>query len=740
MTAPRPYEADVLACADKVVQRFAAKFQDQSFEARLQLLEAAASRVGGFWLEAFHAQFEIDPIAPHCELVKQAKGVIEAIEAVGLRPALALSALAREPLNASSRRSTGAYHTDYRLATRLAQLVGRKQRKVAVIDPACGAGMLLAALTLQVCGSDRRKISRWLGDSVHAADRSPAALRGALLVLASFTSDLGAIAAMRRRWITADSLMVPDSDWRSLCPDGFDVVIGNPPWEKVKLTRHEYLKSRGHERHYGAEIGAIDPEEFVREKNGVADYARRLVQRYPSLANGEPDLYVAFTHLFERLCKPGGTMAAIIPAGFIRSQGTETVRRHLFDISERISVSVMENRARFFSIDSRFKFLVIACTKGMGNEVKRKAINLLHEKGIAEGVEQTGYARIGRASLAAVRPDSSLPEVRSNQEWRIYRKMVASGVSWHDRGFGWRPEFCREVDMTRERPKFMVRKEADGLPVVEGRMVHQHRFGAKGHVTGSGRRGIWENFPLGNACVRPQFWMKPVDVPRVALERMSRLRGGFCDITGQTNERSMMAALIPPGVVCGNKVPTVLFPDDPSTERLLVWCAILNSLPFDWMLRRIVTTTVNYFLLESVPMPRLAREGLPWRRLADAAKELRGLDSTAHSDDLLLRAAVLRAEIDAEISVAYGLAHDDLVVIARDFPLLDRQQPALPNEGRSTVTIDLMLAAAANRMRVSAAFWRARIERAHNLGARGYAPSQFCRGAEIEEETAANDE
>ena len=76
-----------------------------------------------------------------------------------------------------------------------------------------------------------------------------------------------------------------------------------------------------------------------------------------------------------------------------------------------------------------------------------------------------------------------------------------------------------------------------------------------------------------------------------------------------------MASLIPAGVVCGNKVPNDPFPWDPSEERLLVWVSIANSFAFDWMLRRVLTTTVNYFLLQSVPMqnsPKMVCHGRGW--------------------------------------------------------------------------------------------------------------------------------
>jgi hypothetical protein len=196
----------------------------------------------------------------------------------------------------------------------------------------------------------------------------------------------------------------------------------------------------------------------------------------------------------------------------------------------------------------------------------------------------------------------------------------------------------------------------------------------------------------------------------------------------------MMAAIIPPGVVCGNKVPTVRFPDDPSEERLLAWCAVMNSFVFDWMLRRIMTTTVNYFLLTSLPMPRITKDGLPWRRIAAAAEALLGLDRSGNSKSVLARASALRAEIDVVVASAYGLDFQDLERMLEDFPLLDRGQPALPGERKSTITRDTFLAAAAKRFRVKPDPWRNRLHDAQRLGAVAYVPSEFalpeCPGEE----------
>ena len=739
MSAPRPLEAEYLSPAEAALTlAVGGGHGPASFELRLQVLEAASARFGGFDLAAFHEAFEVKSKRPAAELLELAAPVASAIERSPIHPALALSALAREVLHEQDRKSTGAYHTDFRLATRLAQLAAPKlTHKSRVIDPASGAGILLAALTHAVCGMDRAKTVHWLAHGVFAADLSANSLRAALLALASFTDDVSALKAMRKRWYCGDSLMADRKVWTAMAPEGFDAVIGNPPWEKVKLSRHEFLKSSGAKRHYGAQIHGLDEERFAQQRDEVANYSRRLLARYPDLGNGEPDLYIAFTDLFFELCRGQGVVAALIPGGLIRSQGTQAMRQKIFDASHSVSLSIIDNRARFFAIDTRFKFLAVALTKSGSEKSKREPIRLLHERGTPTGLETTGTATIGRAALASVRDDLSLPEVRSVAEWKLFSKMADAGVSWDEPGCGWTPKFCREVDMTKERPKFLNRAAPGALPLVEGRMVQAHRFGVKGHVSGSGRSALWEAFPIGSSRLSPQFWIRPSDMPRASQHRADVLRVGFCDIAGQTNERSLMASLIPAGVVCGNKVPTILFPDDPSEERLLVWVSIANSFAFDWMLRRVLTTTVNYFLLQSVPMPKLAKEGLPWKKLVSAARELRKLDSAGTTRETYERMAQLRGEIDAEVAVAYGLDLKDMELVLQDFPILDRGQLGLPGEAKSTITRDSVLAAMAKRTGSRSTVWSRRAVEARVLGAVAYVPSELALvGEEIEGEGA----
>jgi hypothetical protein len=196
-----------------------------------------------------------------------------------------------------------------------------------------------------------------------------------------------------------------------------------------------------------------------------------------------------------------------------------------------------------------------------------------------------------------------------------------------------------------------------------------------------------------------------------------------------------MASMIPAHVVCGNKVPTVIFPTDGSEDRLFAWIAIVNSIPFDWALRRVLTTTVNYFVLQSIPMPRLMRDGLPWNWIVAAARDLHSLDHGGKGEVNPERIEQLRADIDTEVALAYGLSFEDLKLVFADFPLLDRGQPPLPGEARSTITRDLVLTTATRRMAVEERRWATRLVEARARGARAYVPSELAlSGQNVDEE------
>ena len=142
-------------------------------------------------------------------------------------------------------------------------------------------------------------------------------------------------------------------------------------------------------------------------------------------------------------------------------------------------------------------------------------------------------------------------------------------------------------------------------------MVGQYDCFQKSWVSGSGRTARWElNGDRPLASCRPQF----VIAPRTGSEA----RVAICDVTSATNTRTIHATLVPDAWWCGNTAPVLVFRD---RTTALAGLAILNSMIFDWIARRLVSGLhLNKFYLDAMWWPRLDEADL--RRVAAAAVAL----------------------------------------------------------------------------------------------------------------------
>jgi hypothetical protein len=687
-----------------------------TIDARLTMLEAAASVAGGWDLPRFWAATGLMPRIDR-ELAGDplpwAEKLLSVVSETPIPVPLALSALARERVESNERRTKGAYYTDWRLAEMLAtEGVSAVRGDGPWIDPACGTGILLAAAAMSAPEAERNHV---IENKLCGADLSQRALRGALLSVASLTSRLSAIERFATRLVVQDSLRSA-ATWTTLAPDGAALIIGNPPWERMRVSRHELATSQGHLRKYGQRYEFdIDTG---RSRMELLAYLEAVAGGAQLQGRGEHDMYKLFLELGMGLVANHGVLAFLLPAGLIRSQGTEDLRRALDGASELFQVSVLENRARHFAIDTRFKFLALVARIGADRRTPLKL-----RVADRAGVLPRTAVRIGRRELRELRPDLTIPEVKTKSEWTLFRRLSEGGEQLGRPGGRWQPEYRREVDMTLDRAHFTRAQSADTLPIIEGRHVSQYRWRAKRYVNGEGRAALWQPRPLELADSLVAQWFVPEHALNAeAQARSLQSRIGFCDITGQTNERSLLVARIPAGVVCGNKVPTVTFPDgSPGREDLFV--ALVNSLVADWMMRRLLTTTVNFFLFNSLPLPGVDPDSSVGLELIDLARRVADLEGRPSVD--LWAAGQWRARIDALVAASWGATVEDMELVLADFPLLDRGQPPLPGESRSTVTGDCIVAELSRIYRLPhSSEHRSREARA--LGAVPYVPAEFA--------------
>lgn len=720
MSYPRPIEEELLSGAEDLLQTTVARVSKPAREQyRFEILGLVSSKLGGYKPDALGDW--LDRARNDRAALEAANKIIAILERLPIPRPLALAALARPHLDEQHKREAGAFYTDFRLAMHLA----RGLRGPFILDPACGSGMLLAAGVLASSDGSRKRRDHMLAETICGADLSEQALRSTAIVLASMTTSSSVISGLLSRLRKMDSLQKGSAGWKDIREGRFDSVIANPPWERVRLTHHEYLARDGRHQHYGEQYAGADAAGLRDSRADLKRYSDSLKDSFELQGRGDVDLYKVFFELALSLIRPGGRLSILVPAGLIRSQGTQALREHLFRVSASLSVDLFDNKPRFFRIDSRFKFLAVKCS--LGPEPGRKIL-LSHRKASVTEIVGGNEVRLPTIQLRRSRPDYSIPEVRSQREWRLFSDITRACPRLGLPEAGWHPKIVREVDMTLDKRLFQ-RTAFDGVvPLIEGRMVHQYAVGIKQYVSGAGRRADWRAVDAirTRPPLRPQFFF-PVDGLSSSLrQRISGMRAGFCDISGQTNERTMLSALIPANVVCGNKVPTVSFY---SKELLFAWLAVCNSIPFDWLLRRVVTTTVNFFHLMDMPFPQVRPQSAPLIRLAEIGRSL-SLDKRLDGWER----AELRAEADVRVLRLYNQRPHAMKLILEDFPLLDRGESPIAGESSSTVTRDFLLLRALESDRNSdmpaIGQLRRRVKAARLAGAVPYFPS-FLRANPI---------
>ena len=438
--------------------------------------------------------------------------------------------------------------------------------------------------------------------------------------------------------------------WQDVRPQGgFDAVIGNPPWDRIKLQEVEWFATRSTElalaptaaeRRAGIrrlrQRGDPLADQFDAAKD-QADSLGQLIRAsgdYPLLGGGDINLYSLFVERAMDLIKPSGFVGLLTPSGIYADK---TAARFFKSVSTRGRVSGLfdfENRRlgtdlpHFFpDVDSRFKF----CALIFGGEERRfdetKCAFFLHD--IKTINDPDRCFPLAPSDFARVNPNTgTAPVFRTRRDAEITRGIYERHTVLVDRSGGrvrrtWPVRYVRMFDMTNDSRLFRTaaQLDADGfypvegnrwkrgedlyLPLYEGKMVQAFDHRAASVVIKSEnlnrpaqpRQASLEEHANPDWLPAPQFW-----VPQSECGSTSGLSWvlGFKEITAPTNVRTFIAALFP-AVGFGNKVP-ILMPDIGERSEWLLG-ANLNATVFDFAARQKVQgQTLNLFIVEQLPV------------------------------------------------------------------------------------------------------------------------------------------
>jgi len=510
----------------------------------------------------------------------------------------------------------------------------------------------------------------------------------------------------------------------SLPTSGFDVVLGNPPWERIKLQEQEHFADvvairdaankaarvkmiaawRGGDDRQRTRIAEFDAAKYRAE---AESRFIRASERFPLTAVGDVNTYALFAEHSRDLLAPTGRAGIIVPTGIATDDSAKAFFGDVVTRQQLVSFYDFENREAIFpGVHRSYKFSLL--TVGATTQPTRF---LFFATNVGQlGDDQRAFS-LTPEEIALLNPNTrTAPVFRTRQDAELTKKIYRRApVLLNERAETnpWGVTFLRMFDMSNDSGLF---KDAPGeglLPLYEAKMVWHFNHKWATYYISETREVASDELKDPYYSINPRYWISEAEANNRISTKGFKNKGwliGYRDITNNTNERTAVFGCIPFAAV-GNKFPIIL---SDTTSPLLISCflATTSAISFDYAVRqKIGGTTLNYFLVYQLPVlppdrftpadiayivPRVVElvytawdikafaediwaegdEALRAELLRRNAECNVDTDATlfAPRDGFALppyrwdegRRALARAELDARIAKLYGLTRDEL--------------------------------------------------------------------------------
>jgi Eco57I restriction-modification methylase len=410
---------------------------------------------------------------------------------------------------------------------------------------------------------------------------------------------------------------------------GFDAVIGNPPWE---MLRHDSPDAGGAPASAGARPDGRQVVRFIRESD-----------LYASCGRGHLNLYQPFVERALALARPGGRVGLVLPWGLAADDGAAALRSRLLDRSALDTIVGFDNAGGLFPIHRGLRFLVVVASPGGRTTEVRARFGVRTAKELADLPEHdedgTSYpVRLTPDLLRAVGGVARrIPDVRDPRDlaWLDSLARAHPPLGHTD---GWGAHFGRELNATEDRRHFGT----TGLPVIEGKHIAPFAVDPGRATWRINRREASRLLPDGR-----------FDRPRLA----------YRDVSGVGNRLSLIAAVVPAGVVTTHTLFCLRTPVEANARHFL--CGLFNSFVLNALVRLLMGGHVTTSLVEGLPVPLWT--GSPeQRRIARLARRLTEHPGARHTN----------AALQAAVARLYALDAPTFERVLSAFPLVgvgDRQ-------------------------------------------------------------------
>jgi len=427
---------------------------------------------------------------------------------------------------------------------------------------------------------------------------------------------------------------------------GFDVILGNPPWQEATLEEHAFWA-----RHFPGLrcLGQREQEKLKEEfresrPDLVTQYQAELSQMerlrkvlvgggYPGMGTGDPDLYKAFCWRFWHLvAAEGGRIGVVLPRSALAAKGTAEFRISIFKSAGSVELTTLLNRGGwvFDEAEHRYTIALAGITRGTP---RAKSVHLTGPFASLEAFQSAvgkPPASFSSSEVLSWNDTASLPLLPTEESLAVFAQLRKSPRLDLNDGKSWRARPDRELDATNDKELMDVESEKcpKGFwPVFKGESfdlwtpdtgsyyawadpkIFQPRLLQKRIKSGKSRRDS-AHAEFSAEHLRDQKTL-PCHAARVA----------FRDVSRSTDSRTVRVALLPPRVFITNKGPYFLWPRGDERDQAYL-LGVLSSLSLDWYARRFVEVNLNFFILNPFPIPRPERSHKGWLRVVAIAGRL----------------------------------------------------------------------------------------------------------------------
>ncbi len=343
-------------------------------------------------------------------------------------------------------------------------------------------------------------------------------------------TDQEAIKQARKACKKANVLHWPFAFPQVFAKGGFDVVLGNPPWDMLQLDPREFFaqshpdianaqnmakRDRLIEKLKDEDLTAyLRFEESTQQVEAIQNYIH-CVKRFENSGIGRINLSSLFTETCIKLINIGarGKAGIIVPSGIATDSFTQKLFSYIIDSKLLNSLYDFENQGIFNSVHNSYKF----CLLTLGPSPSADFACFLHT--IQELEDDRRHFELSTDDFDLINPNThTLPIFRSKMDAelakKIYRRVpVLIDDSKGDEGNPWNIQFQLMFMMNTASSIFLDAPTEDSYPLYEAKMLHQydHRW-ATYEPDGTVRDVTLEEKMNPDYEVTPRYWVPKREV------------------------------------------------------------------------------------------------------------------------------------------------------------------------------------------------------------------------------------